>query len=65
MPSRRSRTACRIFPSQREELLAGNADMQANLIDVATFAALAALLISLFWLVFNYLIKRRIVAYLE
>ncbi|MBL0164909.1 MAG: hypothetical protein IPP82_14995 [Xanthomonadales bacterium] len=51
--------------SQREELLAGNADMQANLISVATLAALAALLIGLFWLVFNYLIKRRIVAYLE
>lgn len=43
--------------SQREERLADNADMKSSLLSVAIMSALAALLIGLLWLFFNWLIR--------
>ncbi len=46
--------------SQREELLAANADMKTSLTSLATLCALGALLIAFFWLFFNWLLKRQV-----
>lgn len=46
--------------SQREELLATNADMKASLTSLATLCALGFLLIGMFWLLFNWLLKRQL-----
>ncbi|HET9034114.1 MAG TPA: hypothetical protein VFN25_14570 [Dokdonella sp.] len=45
--------------SQREELLAGNADLKANLTSALTLSALGAVLIGFFWLFFSFFINRR------
>jgi hypothetical protein len=42
--------------SQREDLLAMNADMKSNLMSVVTLSALGAFLIGLFWLAISYFI---------
>ena len=45
--------------SQREDLLAGNADMKTNMTSFATMTALTAVLIGFFWLVLSIMIKRQ------
>lgn len=50
--------------SQRDELLAINADMKTSLTSLATMCALGALLIGSFWLFFNWLLKRQISLFL-
>ncbi len=47
--------------SQREDLLAGNADMKANMTSFATISALTAVLIGFFWLLLSIIIKRQTV----
>ena len=46
--------------SQREALLAPNADMKTSLTSLATLCALGALLIGMFWQFFNWLLKRQV-----
>lgn len=45
--------------SQREELLAGNADLKTNLNSALTMSALAAVLVGFFWLFFSFFVRRR------
>lgn len=45
--------------SQREELLAMNADMKTSLTSLATMSALTAVLIGFFWLVLSIIIRRQ------
>lgn len=50
--------------SQREAVLAPNADMKTSLTSVATLCALGALLIGMFWFIFNWLLKRQLRVFL-
>ena len=51
--------------SQREVMLAINADMTSNLKSAATLSALGALLIGLFSLLFNHVIQRRLMLFFD